>query len=121
VIVAVWIGVAVLGGFGAIARFLVDGRVSSSTGRTFPFGTLAVNLTGAFALGVVFGASIQGDAYVLAGTATVGSYSTFSTWMYETQRMAEDGQVRGATLNVVVSLALGLAVAAIGRWIGGSL
>jgi CrcB protein len=116
-----WIGVAVLGGAGAILRFLVDARVAGFTGRTFPFGTLAVNLTGALTLGILFGATIEANAYVLAGTAAMGSYTTFSTWMYETQRLVEDGRVRAAVLNIVVSLVLGIGAAALGRVIGGAL
>jgi CrcB protein len=116
--VAAWAGVVVLGGFGALGRFLVDARVAAIAGRAFPLGTLAINLSGSFVLGILVGATLEGNAYVLAGTATLGSYTTFSTWMYETQRLLEDGQVRGAALNVVVSVGLGLAAAALGRAIG---
>lgn len=116
-----WIAVAALGGFGALLRFLVDGRVTGIAGRTFPFGTLAVNLSGSLLLGVLLGAAVEGDAYVLAGAATLGSYTTFSTWMYESQRLVEDGQPRGAALNVALSLGFGLGAAALGRVIGGQL
>jgi CrcB protein len=118
VTVVTWIGVTVVGGAGALARFLVDTRVAASAGRTFPFGTLAVNLSGSFALGVLVGAALGGNAYVLAGTATLGSYTTFSTWMYETQRLVEDGQFRSALGNVAVNAAAGLGAAALGRAIG---
>jgi CrcB protein len=118
---AVWLAAAALGAGGAIARFLVDGWVATRTGRTFPFGTLAINLSGSLVLGTLLGATVAGDTYVLAGTATIGSYTTFSTWMYESQRMAEDGRPRDATLNLALSLALGVAAAAAGRWIGGGL
>lgn len=119
--VATWVGVAFLGGLGALLRFLVDGRVAGLAGRTFPFGTLAINVSGSLLLGVLLGAAVDDDAYVLAGTATLGSYTTFSTWMYESQRLVEDGQPRGAALNVAFSLGLGLAAAALGRVIGGQL
>jgi CrcB protein len=112
----VWIGVALLGGLGACGRFLLDGAIAA---RAFPFGTLAVNVSGAFALGVLAGAGVSSDAYLLAGTATLGSYTTFSTWMFETQRAAEDGRSGVAVANVVVSVALGLGAAALGRAIGG--
>jgi fluoride exporter len=118
---ATWIAVALLGGAGALARFLGDARVAAITGRTFPFGTLVINLSGSLVLGVLFGAAVQGDSYALAGTATIGSYTTFSTWMYETQRLVEDGEGRSAALNIVVSVTLGLAAAALGRAIGGAL
>lgn len=84
--VLVWIAVAGLGGTGAIARFLLDAAVSSRAGRGFPFGTFAVNLSGTFILGLLVGMTLEGDAYLLAGTATLGSYTTFSTWMFESHR-----------------------------------
>ena len=58
---------------------------------------------------------------LLAGAAFVGSYTTFSTWMFETQRLGEDRQVRPLAANLVVSLVAGVAAAAAGRWIGGHL
>ena len=116
-----WVLVAVLGALGACARFFVDGLVSARAGRQFPHGTLIVNLTGAFVLGVLAGASLSTDAYRLAGTATIGAFTTFSTWMLESQRLAEDGRFSSAAANVVVSLGLGLAVAALGRGVGGAL
>jgi CrcB protein len=119
--VAAWVGLAVAGGLGAIARLLVDGAVSARAGRALPFGTLAVNLSGAFALGVLGGAGVGGDALALAGTGFVGAYTTFSTWMLEGHRLAEEGEPRAAGLNVAGSLALGLAAVALGRWAGGAL
>jgi CrcB protein len=118
---AAWAGVALLGGAGAVLRFVVDGGVASLTGRTFPFGTLFVNVSGSLVLGALVGAAVEGDAYALTGTATIGSFTTFSTWMYETQRLVEDDSLPGALLNVVVSLALGLGAAALGRVMGGAL
>jgi len=111
----VWIGVALLGGAGACLRFWLDGAVAARVGRDFPFGTLAVNVSGALVLGLLSGATLSANAALLAGTATIGSYTTFSTWMLETQRLGEDGQLRRAAANVVVSLAAGLAAAALGR------
>jgi fluoride exporter len=117
----VLVAVGLVGGFGAIARFLLDGTVGRRLGRDFPLGTLAVNLTGAFVLGVLAGAALSGDAYRIAGTGFVGAYTTFSTWMLETHRLAEDGRFRAAALNVAVSLALGLPIAWLGRRLGAAL
>jgi CrcB protein len=113
--VGTWAAVAALGGAGAVLRFLLDGAASGRWGGDLPVGTLAVNLSGSLLLGVVAGTGIGGDALVLAGTATLGSYTTFSTWMLETHRLAEDGSTRPAVLNIVLSLALGLAAVAAGR------
>lgn len=117
-IVLVWLGVLVGGGVGATLRFLVDGAVGRRAGRGFPFGTLAVNLSGAVILGVLSGLALPHDLSLIVATGTVGSYTTFSTWMLESQRLAEERQNRYAAVNVVASLVLGLAAAALGRWIG---
>jgi fluoride exporter len=112
---------AVVGGLGAMARFLLDGAVSSRLGRAFPFGTLAVNLTGAFALGALYGAAVGGDALRLAGVGFLGAYTTFSTWALEAHRLGEDGRTRLGLANLLVSLALGLGCAWLGRELGAAL
>jgi fluoride exporter len=119
--VLVVVAVAALGGLGAVARRLVDGAVSQRLGRPLPFGTLAVNLSGAFALGVLAGAAVDGDALRPAGLGLLGSYTTFSTWMLESHRLAEDGALRLSLLNLAGSLAAGLGVAALGHWLGSAL
>jgi CrcB protein len=117
--VLLWLGVAVLGGLGALTRVLLDAAVSSRAVGRFPLGTLVVNLSGATLLGLLVGISLGGDAYLLAGTAVLGSYTTFSTWMLESHRLAEDGQWRLLAANILLSLLLGVAAAAAGRLIGG--
>jgi CrcB protein len=107
--------VGLLGGVGALLRFGLDGFVSERVGSEFPAGTFAVNISGAFVLGVIAGAGLQGDALLLAGTATLGSYTTFSTWMLETHRLGEDGSFVLAALNIVLSLVVGVSAAALGR------
>ena len=77
-------------------RFYVDGVVALGPGRDFPYGTLVVNLSGAVILGLLAGLALGDDAALLAGTAAVGSYTTFSTWMLETQRLTEERQYRKA-------------------------
>jgi CrcB protein len=119
--VLVWVGVTLIGGAGSVLRFYVDGLVSSASGRDFPFGTLAVNLSGAVLLGLIAGLALSGDAALLAGTAAVGSYTTFSTWMLESQRLTEEHQYARALLNIAGSLVLGVAAAELGRLIGAQL
>ena len=111
----VWAGVAGAGGLGALARFVLDRAVEERAGGGLPFGTLVVNLTGAFVLGLLAGAGVGGDAFRLAGTGFVGAYTTFSTWMLETQRLGEDGQPWLLALNLAVSVAAGLGAVAVGR------
>jgi CrcB protein len=117
----VWAAVVVIGGAGSVLRFLVDRWVASRSGRNFPFGTLVINVSGAVILGFLTGLALSQDQALLAGTAAVGSYTTFSTWMFETERLAEDRELGRASANVVVSLVLGVAAAALGQWIGGRL
>jgi len=81
--VLVVLGVGILGGAGAIARFLLDGAITGRVGRAFPYGTLAVNLLGSFVLGVFVGAALSGDAYRVVGAGLIGAFTTFSTWALE--------------------------------------
>jgi fluoride exporter len=114
-----WIAVAALGAIGAVARLLLEDLVSSRFPLTFPMGTLAVNVSGTFVLGLLTGIALTGNAMVLAGGATIGSYTTFSTWMLETHSLAEDDRGRAATANVLVSVAVGIGAAALGQALGG--
>ncbi len=113
-----WLGVAVLGGVGTVARFLVDGWVGSRFGRELPLGTFAINVSGAFLLGLLDGLALSGNAMIVAGTATIGAYTTFSTWMFETHRLAEDGEFASAALNVGVSIVVGFAAVVLGHLVG---
>lgn len=115
------IGIGLIGGLGAIARFVLDGAVAARAGRDFPYGTLAVNLSGTFALGVLVGAAIGHDAYRLLGTGLLGAFTTFSTWAFESHRLGEDGEPGLGALNFALSLALGLGAAWLGRKLGTAL
>ncbi len=112
------LGVGLLGGVGAAARFLVDGFVIRRAGGRFPFGILAVNLSGALVLGVLAGAALHGDAYRLVGGALLGAYTTFSTWVFDSHRLGEEGRPWLGALNVIATLALGLFAVWLGRQIG---
>jgi CrcB protein len=113
--VLLWTGVVLIGG--SVARFLADG-LAGSAGRGFPFGTFAINVSGAMILGLLTGLALGHDQALLAGTAAVGSYTTFSTWMFETERLTEERQAGPAVTNVLASLVLGVAAAALGRYLG---
>lgn len=113
----VWVCVALIGGLGSVTRFLIDRTVARRVAGPFPFGTLAVNISGAAILGFLGGLTLSKDAALLAGTAFVGAYTTFSTWMLETQRLGEERQVRAAVANIIVSVVLGIAAALLGQQI----
>jgi fluoride exporter len=112
------IGIGLLGGLGAIARFGLDGAVSAQLGTDFPYGTLVVNVSGAFGLGALAGAAVGQDVNRLAGTGLVGAFTTFSTWALESHRLAEAGRARLGAANFIISLLLGLGAAWAGRRFG---
>jgi fluoride exporter len=116
--VSLWVGVALLGGVGAVARFAVSTAVARRTAGWFPYGTLVVNLSGSVLLGLVAGIALHGDALTLAGGGLLGSYTTFSTWMLDSERPAEHHGDRALAANLLGSLLLGLAAVALGRALG---
>jgi CrcB protein len=116
--VLIWTGVTLFGGLGAVLRFLVDKAVSTRSRGAFPLGTLVVNLSGALVLGILSGLLLPPTAALLAGTAVIGSYTTFSTWMLESERLIEERRVGLAAMNLGLSLALGIAAAAVGLALG---
>jgi CrcB protein len=113
------IAIGLVGGMGAIGRFALDGLVTARAAREFPFGTLVVNLLGAFVLGVLVGAAIDRNAYRVLGTGLIGAFTTFSTWTFESHRLGEDGELGLGFLNFAVSLVLGIGAAWAGQRIGG--
>lgn len=113
-----WVAVGLVGGVGSVARMLG----TLSLGRGVPFrGTLAVNVLGAFALGVLTGADISDDALLIAGAGFLGAFTTFSTWMREVVGLWQDGRRRTAAALVCGALATGLAATAAGRLLGAAL
>lgn len=117
--VLVWLGVMLIGGIGSVTRFLVDRTVARRVGRPFPYGTLTVNITGAALLGFLTSLALPKDVSLLIGTAFVGAYTTFSTWMLETQRLSEERQLLAAFANIAVSVLLGLGAVLLGQGIAG--
>ena len=113
-----------LGGFaGAITRYVVDGAVVERTAGAFPWGTLVVNLSGSFALGLLFAlsaerailpAEIRGPLLI----GFIGAYTTFSTFMLESWRLVEDGAIALALANLVGSVVLGLVAVVAGLTLG---
>jgi CrcB protein len=119
--VLVWVGAGLLGGFGALARFHLDALVELPVAGEFPLGTLVVNVLGAFCLGLLTGLSVTGDALLLGGTAVLGSFTTFSTVMLETERLGEEGERGLALANLAVSFTGGLVAAGLGWILGAAL
>jgi fluoride exporter len=118
VAVLTWVGVAFFGAAGAVTRYRVDSAVSARLPGDFPVGTLVVNLTGSFALGILVGASVADRVAFLLGTGFLGGYATFSTWLAESERLGEVGSVVLLLHNLWLSMLAGLAVAAAGFYLG---
>jgi CrcB protein len=113
-----WIAVALLGGAAAMARFAIDAAVTARSDHPFPLGILAVNLTGALALGLVAGVALEGEALIVVAGGGIGSFTTFSTWILDSHRLAEAGHAHLVWLNVCFSLLAGFAAVAFGHWLG---
>lgn len=110
------------GAVGAPTRYLTDVVVQSRHRSVLPWGTVTVNVVGSFVLGLVAGLASSGHlaswALTLVGTGFCGALTTFSTFSYETVRLAHEGRWRAAAANVVISLALGLAAVVLGWLVG---
>ncbi|MBD0737778.1 fluoride efflux transporter CrcB [Streptomyces sp. CBMA29] len=110
-----WLLVIVGAMVGAPMRYLTDRSVQSRHDSLFPWGTFTVNVVGCLVLGVVTGAVAEGAAsshlQVLLGTGLCGALTTYSTFSYETLRLAESGARFFAAANAVASVAAGLGAA----------
>ncbi len=111
---------------GGVARFWLSGVVGRRIGETFPWGTLAVNVSGAFAIGVIAAAAGQGwfadpNAWRFAVTGFLGSYTTVSSFSLQTLALVREGSGRQAAGNVALSLGLCLPATALGLWVGAGL
>ena len=119
------LALAAAAALGAVARYLVDVAVQRWRSATWPLGTLAVNLTGSFILGLLVGLGLyhglDDPVRSVAGTGFVGAYTTFSTFSHETVRLIEDGAFRPALANIALGTAGGLAAAVAGLAVAGTL
>jgi CrcB protein len=117
------VGVAVAGAVGALARYWLEGLVIRRTGGGFPWGTLVVNVTGAFVLGFLF--TVLTERFRVSPwirtsltVGLLGAYTTFSTLSFETFRLLEDGAVWLAAANGAGSLVAGLGAVYLGVVLG---
>jgi CrcB protein len=122
---AIGFGLVIAGAVGAPARYLLDGFVQDRTEGAFPWGTFVINVSGSLLLGLITGAALYhafpNTPKVWLGTGFCGSYTTFSTFTFETIRLLEEGAAANAFRNVALSLIIGTAAAALGLAIAGAL
>ena len=118
--------IAGAGARGAVLRLLVDEAVSvraghDPAGRRFPWGVLAVNVSGSLVLGVVAGLALYhgfgGRPRLVLATGFCGAYTTFSTFAFDVVRLAEEGRPRGAGAYAAATAGLTLAASALGLWL----
>ena len=113
-----WVAFVAAGAVGAPLRYLVDGAIGDRVEGAFPWGTFVVNVTGSLALGFLTGLALY-HAFpktpkVILGAGFCGAYTTFSTFTYETVRLAEEGAAVEAFRNAAATLLAGAAAAAVG-------
>ena len=105
--------IAIFGAVGTLARYGVQSAVQIRTGGTYPYGTLLINLTGCFLLGLIGQFTlnrmvISPDWRVAIAVGFFGGYTTFSSFGWETAKMMEDGEWLRATTYVTASVVIGL-------------
>lgn len=117
------LGVALAGACGATARFGLERSLTRRFGHAFPWGTLAVNVTGSLALGFLTGLGIYrglgSTSRIIVGTGFLGGYTTFSTYAVETLRLWEDYTHRRAAAYALASMAVGVSAAGLGLVLAG--
>jgi CrcB protein len=115
------LSVGLVAGVGAACRYVADQVISHRRDSTFPWGTVTINVVGSFILGLTTGLAahhgLSMTAATIIGSGFCAGFTTFSTWMWETIALAETRALVKAAMNVIVTLALGLAAAALGLWI----
>ncbi len=115
-------GLVLAAACGALLRYEVELHVRRRLGPSFPFGILLINVSGSFALGLLVGMAehhgTRAGLVTVLGTGLFGSYTTFSTFAYDTVGLAARRRTGAAVANAGASLALGLGAVALGLAIG---
>ena len=110
--------VVVAGGLGAAGRYTIDYMITQRVGGRLPWGTAVVNLSGSLALGLLAGMAMRinlsQDLAIIVGGGFLGAYTTFSTWMYQSLQLMENGRWAAAAVNVFGSALAGGAAAMLG-------
>ncbi len=112
------IPVAVAAAGGAVARYLIDRAIQRRHTSVLPWGTFTINVSGALLFGLVTGLQLHHglshNAVAILGSGALGGYTTWSTFMWESFALTEQGAIGSATANLTASVVAGLAAAAAG-------
>ena len=103
-----YILVALGGGTGSIVRYVLGKYISEKSNKSFPLGTLIINVTGAILLGIVSSIGVSNNMMLLLADGFLGAYTTFSTFMYEGFNLFKDNEKLNAFIYILGSLILGL-------------
>ena len=118
-----FLGLAVAGGLGAVLRFVVDGSFKARTQGALPVGTIFINVTGSFLIGIVVGlasATVLDDVWAtILASGLLGGYTTFSTASFETARLVQQQRPLIAVVNSLGPIFVGLVAAVVGLVLGG--
>ena len=111
---------------GANLRYFLGAWIAERTPGAFPWGTLAINVAGSFALGLVLALAVERELgpwwlRPAVGIGFLGSFTTFSAFSAETVALLEQGDATGALLNVALSVGICVAGAALGLALGRAL
>ena len=118
--------IAIGGAVGTMLRYAVDTSVTRWLGGTFPIGTLVVNSTGSFVVGVLSAVAVERsllppEVRPALMIGLLGAYTTFSTWMLESWRLVETGAYGYAILNLAGSVLVGVVAVVVGLAVGRAL
>jgi CrcB protein len=118
-----FLALSVAGGLGAVCRFVLDSAIKAQASEAMPWGTITINLTGSFLLGLVVGLTgghvLPESVHLIVGTGFLGGYTTFSTASLETVRLLQERRVLPALANGVGVLVVAMLAAGAGLWLGG--
>ncbi|TNH17665.1 fluoride efflux transporter CrcB [Halomonas sp. BL6] len=112
--------VALGGALGGLGRFAISNTMARLLGNAFPWGTLVVNASGALLAGWllgVYGVPNTQPFWLLAVAGLLGGYTTVSSFSLQTLELWQRGKAMRAALNMIATLLLGVAMAALGWWL----
>ena len=114
---AAWLAFLAGGAIGAPSRYLLDGYIQSNTEGAYPWGTITINAAGSFILGILTGLTLEHrlspTAEIVLGTGLCGAFTTFSTFAFETVRLAEEGATNAAFRNIATNVVVGTVLAGV--------